>query len=166
MFLAIDVHYKENRGQVVGVLFQKWEDDQPSEIIRFIQEDIAEYEPGAFYKRELPCILELLKKTEKAISVIIVDGYVYLDNDGKPGLGYKLYECLDIKIPVIGVAKTRFHNNEKNVVEVLRGESNNPLFVSAIGMEISEAATHVKSMSGEFRLPTLLKLMDTETKKW
>ena len=44
-------------------------------------------EPGQFYKRELPCILELLKQVNPLPNYIVIDGYVYLGGDEKPGLG-------------------------------------------------------------------------------
>ncbi len=38
----------------------------------------------------------------------VIDGYVWLDDQGKKGLGARLYDALDAQIPVIGVAKTLF----------------------------------------------------------
>jgi deoxyribonuclease V len=99
------------------------------------------------------------------IAYIIIDGFVYLDDEGKKGLGAYLYETLLVKVPVIGVAKTSFHNNKLNVIEIKRGESNNPLFVSAIGMEVAEAAERIKNMTGAYRMPDLLKEVDTKTKE-
>ena len=46
-----------------------------------------EYVPGEFYKRELPCIIKLLDLVEEHIDCIIIDGFVYLDGDTRPGLG-------------------------------------------------------------------------------
>jgi deoxyinosine 3'endonuclease (endonuclease V) len=99
------------------------------------------------------------------IELIIIDGYVYLDDLGKPGLGARLYEKLGNRIPVVGVAKTSFADNLKNVREVLRGESAKPLFVSAIGIDLDEAAQHIKHMHGSYRIPALLKRLDLITKK-
>ncbi|WP_207420305.1 hypothetical protein [Desertivirga brevis] len=47
-----------------------------------------EYIPGEFYKRELPGILSLLDKINfELIQAIIIDGFVILNDEGKPGLG-------------------------------------------------------------------------------
>jgi deoxyribonuclease V len=47
---------------------------------------------------------------------------------------------LDKKIPIVGIAKRNFINNKKNVIEVLRGESKNPIFVTAIGIGLVESS--------------------------
>jgi deoxyribonuclease V len=166
MIVAIDVHYKENTAKAVGALIQNWGDAAAVEhVIRYIG-SVEEYEPGAFYKRELPCIMDVLNQIDLAgVSYIVVDGFVVLDDLGKPGLGAYVYESLHHKVPVIGVAKSNFHQNLKNVIPVLRGDSNKPLYVTAVGVDLQQAADHVKSMHGEFRLPTVLKELDRITKE-
>ncbi|MEP2277901.1 MAG: endonuclease V, partial [Maribacter sp.] len=72
---------------------------------------------------------------------------------------------LDKKIPIIGVAKTGFHSNKLNTKALLRGESKNPLYISAIGVELNLAYENIKSMHGKYRMPTLLQLMDSKTKE-
>jgi deoxyribonuclease V len=42
------------------------------------------------------------------IVALDVDGYVWLDSNGTPGLGGRLWASLDQRVCVIGVAKTRF----------------------------------------------------------
>ncbi len=166
MIIAIDVHYKTEAAKIVAVQFENWNGVEPNQIFIDMKTDIAEYEPGAFYKRELPCIIEVMKKVDtRSLTYIIVDGYVYLNDDDKKGLGYYVFEHFDNKIPVIGVAKTSFYQNTKNVRPILRGDSANPLYITSIGVDVDEAANCVKSMAGEFRMPTLLKLMDTLTKE-
>ena len=166
MIIAIDVHYRTAEAKIVAVLFENWTDATAHQIFIEMKTDIAEYEPGAFYKRELPCIIEVMKKVDmRSLTYIVVDGYVYLNDDDKKGLGYYVFEHFENKIPVIGVAKTRFHQNTKNVRPILRGGSANPLYVTSIGVDVDAAATLILSMSGAFRMPTLLKLMDTLTKE-
>jgi len=129
-------------------------------------EQVEDYEPGQFYKRELPCILKITEKIDlNLVSLIIVDGHVYTNNEGGLGLGGKLWKALHQKIPVIGVAKTPFLSNKKTVQQVLHGQSNNPLYVSAIGMDLNEAAFLVKNMKGDFRMPDILKAVDKLTKE-
>ena len=165
MILAVDVHYQKAAAKAVGVLFENWNDSEPAQIISSALDNISEYEPGSFYKRELPCILELLKLVDlNKIKTVVIDGYVYLDDDKKPGLGHYLYKSLNEKIPVIGVAKTSFAGNKKYVKEIYRGQSKTPLFVTAAGIDLQETADNISKMHGGFRIPTLLKLLDINTK--
>lgn len=166
MIIAIDVHYRKDFAKVVAIQFDKWTDDKPEQIHEEIIEDVEEYISGAFYKRELPCILEILKKIDPSnLETIIVDGYVQLDDDGKAGLGMYLYDSLNQKIPIIGVAKRGFKDNVKHVIEVTRGKSNNPLYVTAIGIDLQDSADKIKNMAGKYRMPDLLKILDQKTKE-
>jgi len=164
MKLAIDVYYDSCKAKVVGVIFDEWESEEPCEIITELIDQVEDYEAGQFYKRELPCILKLLEKVDMGvIDTIIIDGYVYLGDTTKAGLGMHLYNSLVVKIPIIGVAKTYFHKN--SAVEVLRGTSKTPLYITSVGIETSEAAICIRNMHGDFRMPKLLKLLDSETRK-
>ena len=164
MIAAIDVHYRETFAKAVGVLFN-WEDEQPQQTLTVMCNDIDEYVPGEFYKRELPCILRILEQIDiSSLEALLVDGHVYTDNNKKMGLGGHLYNELKGVIPVIGVAKTSFYTNAATVVPVYRGESKKPLFVSAIGMDVVTAADKVKEMKGSYRMPFILKELDSITK--
>lgn len=166
MIIAFDTYYYENKAKTIGVSFNSWEDENFQEIYSEIIEGVAEYEPGSFYKRELPCISSLLEKINlDEIDTIIVDGYVILDDNGKLGLGGHLFENLDRRIPIIGVAKTGYHSNKLNTKALLRGESKNPLYISALGIELELAYENIKSMHGKYRMPTLLQIMDSKTKE-
>jgi deoxyribonuclease V len=165
MILAIDVHYREIEAKVVGVLFN-WEDIQPLNIIIEYMKNINDYRPGEFYIRELPCLLKIIEKIDlNELEAIIIDGHIYTDSQGSFGLGGKLWEVLNKQIPIIGVAKSPFFNNKETVSEVYRGESKKPLYVSAIDYNKEKAVENIKNMNGEFRLPTILKQMDTITKE-
>jgi deoxyribonuclease V len=118
------------------------------------------YAPGEFYRRELPLLLAALKKLATEPDAILIDGYVWLDAKGRRALGAHLYEELRQATPVIGAAKTRFAGAEKWSGQVVRGRSSAPLFVTAAGMGVDEAAAHVRSMHGEHRIPTLVALAD------
>lgn len=168
MILAFDTYYFDDKAKTVCVAFNNWADSQPANIYEEIINGVAEYEPGAFYKRELPCILSLLESIQreiKEIETIVVDGFVVLDDMNKLGLGGYLYKQLGATIPIIGVAKSGFHGNKKNVTELLRGESKKPLFISAMGIELETATVHIESMDGNHRMPTLLQILDTKTKE-
>jgi deoxyinosine 3'endonuclease (endonuclease V) len=77
-----------------------------------------------------------------------------------------LYRALDETVPVIGVAKNRFKTPNSLSVEVLRGESKKPLFVTAEGVEAVEVALLVQQMHGEFRIPDMLKRADMLCRDW
>jgi len=166
MKIAIDVHYKEEIAKIVAVVFSDWHtEDADDFLIKYLEVSEA-YVPGQFYKRELPCILEILKAVNlDEVDCIIIDGFVYLDDDGKKGLGAILYDELGGKIPVIGVAKSNFHQNTKNNRAVMRGESTKPLYITSEGVDLNEAARVITEMGGTFRMPTLLQQLDTKTKE-
>jgi deoxyribonuclease V len=165
MILAIDVHYKNEGAKAVGILFS-----MPDEMIhKTIVERISQvnsYEPGKFYKRELPCLQQVMNQVEQEeISAVIVDGHVYVNNSGEFGLGAKLWEALDQTIPVIGVAKNSFDGNKQTVHEIIRGRSKKPLYISSIGMPLDEAASLILKMTGQHRMPDLIKKVDTNSKQ-
>ncbi|WP_298546295.1 endonuclease V [uncultured Aquimarina sp.] len=166
MKLAFDVQYYETYAKSVCIVFNDWQDETPSEIIIKKVHNIAPYVPGEFYKRELPCIEVILEDIHpNDIELIIVDGYVYLNDDKKLGLGGYLYEKLNNNIPIIGVAKSSFHDNKKYVREVIRGESTKPLYITAVGLDVDKAKNHIQKMHGEFRMPSLLQILDSKTKE-
>ena len=73
MIVAIDVHYRDDFAKSVSIEFKNWSDETPSKINEVIVKKVHEYIPGEFYKRELPCILEVLKKSNfKKIEFIII----------------------------------------------------------------------------------------------
>lgn len=165
MIIAFDVHYRDDFAKAVGFGFHKWSDEEEDAIFIAFTKTLADYEPGAFYKRELPCLITLLKQIDIAkVSCLIVDGYVVLDNEGNKGLGGYLYEYLEEKIPVIGIAKKPYAMNTWYVREVFRGKSQTPLYVTAQGMPLDLAAEYVRIMYGPYRIPSLLKRLDDETK--
>lgn len=164
MILAVDVHYRDSFAKAVGILFN-WNDEHPQKVIIKILKNIEEYIPGEFYKRELPCILEVLKELDLSeIESILVDGHVYVDNQKRNGLGAHLYKELNEKIPIIGVAKTSFQPNMQTVKSIYRGESTKPLFISVIGIDLMKSVDNIRNMKGEYRIPTVLKELDRITK--
>ena len=165
MIIAIDVYYQDKKAIVAGVLFHFWDAPKAAdEIVIEIELDrVGEYEPGQFYKRELPCLLALLETLETLPEIIVIDGYVHLGSEENPGLGQRLYDALEGRSIVIGVAKTRFQDTPATA-EVYRGQSQNPLYVTAIGVGSPEAKRFIMEMQGENRIPTLLKRVDRLTR--
>lgn len=128
MILATDVNYKESTATVAGVVFNDWNEIAPEEELRCTVENIEPYESGSFYKRELPCILALVKKHNLEVDYIVIDGYVFLDENNKPGLGKHLFNALNESVAVIGVAKTPFQGiRDKH--KLFRGKSSKPLYI-------------------------------------
>lgn len=164
--LAFDTYYFDGKAKTVCIEFTEWNQTENYKVHTEIIENVEEYIPGEFYRRELPCILSLLNKIEnKNIEAIVVDSFVYLDDDKKFGLGGHLYENLNPKIPVIGVAKTNFASLNKDKKSLFRGDSQKPLYITSIGIDLEDAFKKVESMAGEFRFPTLLKELDRLSKE-
>jgi deoxyribonuclease V len=129
----------------------------------------------------LPCLLALLREHALAPRLIVIDGFVFLsggaesqthdsdrqpnettadaDHALRPGLGKHLYDALDGRIPVIGVAKTAFAGMPADCA-ALRGDSARPLFVTAVGVASAPARAWIRQMHGAHRIPTLLKRVD------
>lgn len=164
--LAFDTYYFDGKAKTVCLEFNEWNQSKNFKVYTEIIENVEEYIPGEFYRRELPCILSLLNQIDLTnTQAIVVDGFVYLDDDKKYGLGGYLYEKLNKEIPIIGVAKTNFASITKDKKSMLRGESQKPLYITAIGIDVEDAFKKVESMDGEFRFPTLLKELDRLTKE-
>lgn len=151
----MDVDYRTAGAVAAGLWFRGWSANQAEFQSTVSFSDVAAYNPGAFYKRELPCLLAVLANGPRS-DVVIVDGYVWLD-DGVAGLGARLHAT--VGGVVVGVAKTRYAG-ATDVVLVCRGESRSPLFVTAVGMSADDAAAAVAQMHGPYRVPTLLKEVD------
>ena len=156
LIACVDVDYHDTCAVAAALWFRGWAADSVERQAVTCFPQVAEYEPGKFYRRELPCLLGVLDLGPRA-EVVIVDGYVWL-GDGMAGLGAHLHAA--IGGVVVGVAKTRFAG-ATNVVSTCRGSSRSPLFVSAIGMSAEEAAAKVAAMHGSYRVPTLLKQVDS-----
>lgn len=166
MILAFDTYYFDDKAKTVAVAFENWTATEPTAIYTEILEGVEAYVPGSFYKRELPCIASLFKQISlDHVEAVIIDGFVFLDDEQTPGLGGYVYEHLNKSIPVIGVAKTNFATIHRLKREVLRGDSRKPLYVTAQGLDIDVAAQYIQQMSGPYRLPALLKKLDALTKE-
>lgn len=166
MIYAFDTYYYDDYANTICIAFEDWTSEIETKIFSEKTEITSDYESGAFYKRELPCIVSLLKKIElKEGDCIIVDGYVTLDNDGKIGLGGYLYEALDQKYPIIGIAKNEFTTPDSQRRNIYRGESKTPLFATSKGTDVDQVKSNVEKMHGPYRMPTLLKKLDQLTRE-
>ena len=172
MIIALDSYYKDNVCNTSLVLFLNQDSSEPIYTDTIYTDVTSEYIPGEFYKRELPGIIQILEKLQKehpeywnGVNIIITDSFIKLKDSEHEwdGLGMHLEKYLIEKGQVktiFGVAKTRFA--ECNLISemVCRGESNTPLYVqSTTNPKI--AAEFVKNMHGNYRIPTMLKLVDS-----
>jgi deoxyribonuclease V len=164
LILAVDVHYENTGAVVAGIGFSRWTDKVPAASYVSTIEQAREYIPGAFYKRELPCILKLLQQHRLSPTHVIIDGYVYLDGHSRPGLGKHLYDALCGKVKIIGVAKNPFKGITGKYA-LYRGASAKPLYITCAGMTLAEAKSCIAAMHGSHRLPVLLKTVDQLCRK-
>jgi len=165
MMACLDVAYHALEASAAAVLFHSWGDGDAWREIVTRGPAPADYRPGQFYRRELPCLLALVALIGEPLEVLIVDGYVWLGEGDLPGMGAHLHGALGGDVAVIGVAKSPFAG-ATSAVPVLRGGSRRPLFVTAAGMDLRVAARHIESMHGEHRMPTLLQRADQLSRSW
>jgi deoxyribonuclease V len=118
--------------------------------------DVAPYRPGQFFARELPALRAVLTGVV-GLDLLVVDGYVHLYPDGRPGLGAHVHA--EFSLSVIGVAKTAFRG-ATHAIEVRRGHATRPLYVTSAGIPPEEAAELVRRMAGPHRLPDALRRVD------
>ncbi len=159
MNAVLDVHYGPNIARAACVAFCRWSDPAPRAVFAAQVHTVADYRPGAFYERELPCLMEVLASAAIPFRCLVVDGYVHLRPPAGKGMGRHLWERLGRRCRVIGVAKSPFPAADR-FLAVHRGRSRRPLFVSAAGMATGAAASRIEGMHGPHRIPTLIRLAD------
>jgi deoxyribonuclease V len=155
---CVDVGYDDPRATAACVLSAAWTDAAPQAELTVAIDLVAPYQPGEFFRRELPCLERVLDRVGAPLEAIVIDGFVWLARD-RPGLGAHLYEARGRGSAVIGVAKNAYRGNDV-AVPVVRGAGKKPLYVTAAGIDVEVAAAHVRAMHGEHRIPTLLAAVD------
>ncbi|ASW54254.1 endonuclease V [Plantactinospora sp. KBS50] len=158
-YAAVDVHYPPAGGARAALVAAR----EPrfarivEERVRWLDR-VAPYQPGLFYARELPALRAVLADLDHPVSLVIIDGYVDLDPQGRPGLGAHLHT--ELGVPVLGVAKTAFRT-ASHAIPVRRGAARRPLYVTSVGIPTERAAALVAGMAGPYRLPDALRQVDT-----
>ncbi len=160
MIAILDAAYGNEASVAACVLAADWDADKALGEYTHRAGPAADYQPGEFYKRELPLLLSVIGMLPRVPDIILVDGYVWLDIDGRKGLGAHLYEALERKSIVVGIAKTKFEGADKWASKIRRGGSLNPLYVTAAGMSQGVAAVEVMRMHGANRIATLVGRAD------
>jgi len=153
---CLDVDYQPTAVTTACVGFDAWTDEVAAiELVMRSRGAAAAYQPGAFFERELPYLRAALDRMPP-LELIVVDAYVWLAPD-RPGLGKHLHDA--VGLPVVGVAKNHFAGT--SAIEVSRGTSARPLYVTAVGVAPEVAADRVRAMHGDHRIPTLIRRVDT-----
>lgn len=160
MITALDVAYQGDVAVAAAVCFRNWASDALVSEHTAQIDGVMPYQPGDFYRRELPCLLKVITRIPHQVDVFVVDGFVWLGGDRTPGVGYRLWHALGEATPVVGVAKTAFRGTPEDAA-LLRGTSKKPLYVTAVGIESAEAKRLVSSMHGDNRFPTMLRRVDS-----
>jgi deoxyribonuclease V len=159
VFAAVDVDYRASETVAAAVVFAAWDDPAPTieQTVRLAR--AAPYRPGAFWLRELPGLLAVIAALPVVPTCVLVDAYVWLPPDAKPGLGARLHDALGHGTAIVGIAKNPLAGDAL-AIPVLRGASKRPLFVTAAGLDAADAAAGVRRMHGVYRVPTLLRRVD------
>ena len=159
MIVCVDVDYRITEVVTACVGVTAWADAAPAiESVTRTAGPAPAYESGAFYRRELPYVVAALAALSLTPRLIVVDGYVWLAPE-RPGLGAHLHAALGGGIAIVGVAKRSFEG-ATSAIPILRGVSQQPLFVTAIGTDVAAAAAAVRGMHGAHRIPRILKRVD------
>ena len=85
VFVAADVHYLSSGGVRAAAVVSA--DAGFSRVVAdhvALVADVAPYRPGQFYLRELPPLRAVLGGVT-GMALLVVDGFVDLDPDGRPG---------------------------------------------------------------------------------
>ena len=89
MRVCVDVDYRDTTAVAACLVFRDWTDGAA------VDSRIC----------ELPCILRVIQPFVRDLDTVVVDGYVWLEEGTTPGLGAHLFEALDSRVPVVGIAK-------------------------------------------------------------
>ena len=174
MILAFDTYYYDGYSYTVCGAFESWDSEKAKFFVSNRRKGIdAEYTPGELYKRELPCIMQCLSHIKiDNVTSMVVDGFAWVvDEEGNqvPGLGKRLQDAVlkeyGKNISVVGIAKNPYHKQIPNCEEVYRGISKKPLYVTCTeNAFVNHYAIKVELMFGEFRIPDIIKSIDTRTR--
>ncbi len=158
---VVDVHYADAEGWARAALVVCHDLRLSRVILEHVSviSEVAAYEPGALYLRELPCLRTVVAEAGvDGIEALVVDGYATLDPQGRFGLGAHAAQAFGL--PVIGVAKTPYRA-ATHAVPVRRGGATRPLYVTgAGGISDAQAAAAVAGMAGPYRLPSAIARVD------
>ena len=169
MKLVMDVHFDAEGANAAAVAFDDWAAAEPDKT--YVTRVAAVVPPadaapikkpprGAPDLKALPGLLQLLQDHALAPEVIVIDGFVHLDAQETPGLGWHLHQALlqatGRTVPVIGISRKAMAVTPAQF-EVVREEETAPLIVTCIGIDLASAKARLRTLHGRRRVPTLLK---------
>ena len=73
IYCCMDVDYREQGAVASAILFEDFQSDNTLAEVSVKITQVADYEPGQFYKRELPCLTTLIDSLAIKPDVFIVD---------------------------------------------------------------------------------------------
>src|SRR5689334_10568559 len=106
MIACLDVHYRAAQARAAAVLLNSWTQHAPISSHLADIADVQPYQPGSFYRRELPCLLAVLRLLPTMPRVLIIDGHVWVSAERGAGLGAHLHEAIQRSAIIVGVAKS------------------------------------------------------------
>jgi deoxyribonuclease V len=105
MYAAVDVHYLPTGGARAALVLAP--DAAFATIVSektALIDHVAPYQPGEFYRRELPPIRAVLAGVDD-LDLLIIDGYVTLDPGGRPGLGAHAHAEFSVPVSARGIRR-------------------------------------------------------------
>jgi len=159
MKLVVAVQFDSGTGGAVAAAagFDEWGDMEPLRTWTSAIAPLPRPARGEPDRRDVACVLQLLKDHALQPALIVIDGHVHLDAQETPGPGRHLFEALGGTVPVIGVSRAASSTLPAQF-EVHREEDARPVFVTCAGIDLGAAKARVRNLHGRKRVPTLVKL--------
>lgn len=107
--------------------------------------------------------MSVLKQVKGEYDLIALDGFASFDSP-HVSLGEHLYKLLESRTPVIGIAKSFNRLAIGKAQKLFRGESNSPVYITAMGLDVEMASEYVRLLHGPFRIPSVIKDTDQLSK--
>jgi len=70
----VDVHYEGDGARAACVTAVNWDDARALDEWTVEVPEVAQYRPGFFFERELPCILAVLERAPAEPRGVVIDG--------------------------------------------------------------------------------------------
>ena len=189
MILAIYSLYHGPYTKTVGIYFDDWKDEFPKEIkIKLTTYKKAEKNTKEIYYKELLSLRDFLSNQDMSNieTIIVLDGVLRgitkINEDEvkiTPGLEKQLDDLIPKNVLLIGIVKCKRNIINRalsfpqawkyNTCFINRGKfSFSPLTMqwgNRRDIDYNELLCKILSMKGQFKLPRLLKILESETKR-
>ena len=84
MIACFDVHYHAKTATAAAIVIPNWMATEAESEYTIEIDEVGEYQPGEFYKRELGPLLELIKQIKIPIQYYVIDAYCHLQQTRIP----------------------------------------------------------------------------------